>query len=485
MYPPLKAFVINLPDRKDRLEDFKENFKGWNLDLEIIPGIKNAEGWKGCALSHRKAVEKAKADGLKWVLVLEDDCKPVEPTADRFNALLPILWKRQNEWDIFMGGPTATDHKEMSLIQREPPLLKMNGYAIHFIIINGKIFDSILNGINKLSPPVVDIYYREKFIMWATYPSIAVQNPSYSNIQRGKMNYTTMFKNTESKIKNILNGKITSNKGGRRLNYNRTRRLNRKRNKKKQHGAGESIGFIITRCVKKKEHNALYKECYNAIRRFYPDLKIIIIDDNSDKEILEEHPMTNYEIIQSEYPAAGEFLPYYYLITKKLFDKAIIIQDSMILNSKIPYEEVNDYKFFYEFNAEADIGNVDKNIIGLLNNTKVPNELMELYKSKKWVGCFGTTMVMTYDFAIEHESKLGITKWASIINNRNIRMALERAMAIACIYLKGGRDSYNLFGKYDDMQTFKEGLVNKYNIHMYLENPSRIKDKIIKIWNAR
>jgi GR25 family glycosyltransferase involved in LPS biosynthesis len=223
-----KAFVINLPDRTDRLDAFKENFKGWNLDLEIMPGIKDPEGWKGCSRSHRKVIEKAKAEGLDWVLVLEDDCKPVEPTAERFNALLPILWARRDEWDIFIGGPTSTSHEEIRLIQRDPPLVEMKGFALQFIIVNGKIFDQILKEVDDASPPVIDIYYREKFRLWATYPSIAIQIPSKSNIQGGPTNYRGMFKNAESRIKNILNGKITSTKGGRYSRRNKTRLLKRK-----------------------------------------------------------------------------------------------------------------------------------------------------------------------------------------------------------------------------------------------------------------
>jgi hypothetical protein len=45
-------------------------------------------------------------------------------------------------------------------------------------------------------------------------------------------------------------------------------------------GSNDNVGFIITRCLKNFEHNALYKESYAAIRKFHPDLKIVIIDDS-------------------------------------------------------------------------------------------------------------------------------------------------------------------------------------------------------------
>ena len=232
MQPPLKAFVINLPDRTDRLATFKENFKSWNLDLEIIPGIKHEEGAKGCALSHRKVIQLAKDKGLPWVLVLEDDCKPVEPTADRFNALLPVLWEKRDQWDIFTGGPTSTSHEEIRLIQRDPPLVEMKCFATQFIIVNGKIFDQILKEVDKVSPPVIDIYYRENFRMWSTYPSIAIQGPSKSNVQGANTNYRGMFNNAQGKIKNILTGNVTLSKGGRRSRRNKTRSLKRKSKRK-------------------------------------------------------------------------------------------------------------------------------------------------------------------------------------------------------------------------------------------------------------
>jgi hypothetical protein len=94
-----------------------------------------------------------------------------------------------------------------------------------------------------------------------------------------------------------------------------------------QNISSESVGFIVTRCVKKPEQNILYYDCYMAIRKFHPDLKIVFIDDNSDRSVLQEIPMENVEIIQSEFPGAGEFLPYYYLLTRKFFKKAIIIKE--------------------------------------------------------------------------------------------------------------------------------------------------------------
>jgi len=256
-----------------------------------------------------------------------------------------------------------------------------------------------------------------------------------------------------------------------------------RKNKIYKGGSNEDVGFIITRCVKKPEHNLLYKESYAAIRKHHPDLKIVIIDDNSDKNILEEIQMDNVEIIQSEFPGAGEYLPYYYLLTRKLFNKAMILQDSTFVNTQIPYENVNDYMFFYEFVKDPSIDNtlVEK----IFQNTKKPGEILDFLRNGNWKGCWGTLMVITYDFLKKLDDVVGIERWKNTINNRDMRIALEKAMAISCIYVSGEKSAYSLFGNKDDLEVMKIEPGGSYNIQMYLEDKTRVKDKIIKVWNSR
>ena len=49
-----------------------------------------------------------------------------------------------------------------------------------------------------------------------------------------------------------------------------------------------SLGFIIIRHVNNKITDYYWKECYTCIRKFY-DNPILIIDDSSNKEFLNEN----------------------------------------------------------------------------------------------------------------------------------------------------------------------------------------------------
>jgi len=254
----------------------------------------------------------------------------------------------------------------------------------------------------------------------------------------------------------------------------------------------QDVGFIVTRCVMKPEQQILYQDCYKAIRKFHPDLKIVFIDDNYDKNILEDFPMTNVEIIQSEFPGAGEYLPYYYLLKRKLFKKAIMLQDSMILTTAIPFDKVDDFMFLYELGSERerkwDLEENPNPVEDLLNKTKKSGELKALYhdfNNPSWVGAWGSCMVITYDFLTKIEDTVGILIWSTILTNRRLRTALERAIGLICIYVKGKSSPYSLFGDIDNMQVIKEPGWGKYTLEMYLQDKTRIKDNIIKVWNGR
>lgn len=271
------------------------------------------------------------------------------------------------------------------------------------------------------------------------------------------------------------------------------RKLSRRRKRsmkmtRRQRGGGaptEDLGFIVPRCVKKPQHNVLFKECYNAIRKYHPTVKIVFIDDNSDKAVLEDYPMTNVEVIASEYPGAGEYLPFYYLLKRKLFKKAVLMQDSMILNTEIPFEMTDPYKFLFYYNAHES----GSDPTPLLEKTKIPNELLALHTDGKWKGCWGSSMIITYDFLKKIEDKIGILEWKDMINNREMRIKLESAIALACIHLKNDTPvETNTVGGYCyDLQVMKEyNLLGKtFDVTAYSQDKDKITDKIIKVFNAR
>ena len=94
-----------------------------------------------------------------------------------------------------------------------------------------------------------------------------------------------------------------------------------------------TIGFIILRYVNSEITNKYWIMCYNSIRKYYPENKILIIDDNSNKSFITNEKLYKTLIINSEYPQRGELLPYYYYLYNKLFDTAVTTSELLILNS--------------------------------------------------------------------------------------------------------------------------------------------------------
>ena len=105
----------------------------------------------------------------------------------------------------------------------------------------------------------------------------------------------------------------------------------------------QDFGFIILRHVNSKQTDFYWKESYKCIRKLYPKQKIIIIDDNSNYKLVSKFKTENCEVVQSEYPARGELLPYFYYARNPWFSRAVIIHDSVFIKKKVPIEEIEKY----------------------------------------------------------------------------------------------------------------------------------------------
>jgi hypothetical protein len=198
-------------------------------------------------------------------------------------------------------------------------------------------------------------------------------------------------------------------------------------------------GFIILRHVNNEETNKYWIHCYNCIRKYYPENKILIIDDNSNIDYVSIIDLYNTTIIHSEYPTRGELLPYYYYLNNKIFDSAVIIHNSVFINSYIDFS-VDNYKILWEFEHIWDQIEDETRMIQSLNNV----ELLAFYENKDlWKGCFGCMTVITHDFLTSINDKYDISKLLDCVLTRYNRSSFERVLA--CLLQKNG-EKQTLFG---------------------------------------
>jgi len=102
-----------------------------------------------------------------------------------------------------------------------------------------------------------------------------------------------------------------------------------------------SFGFIIIRHVNSEKTNKYWNHSIKCLRRLYPFIKIIIIDDNSNYNyVKEDFNYKNVETIRSEFKGRGEILPYYYYFKNKYFDNAVIIHDSVFFHKRVDFNKL-------------------------------------------------------------------------------------------------------------------------------------------------
>lgn len=199
------------------------------------------------------------------------------------------------------------------------------------------------------------------------------------------------------------------------------------------------FGFIILRHVNSKKTDYYWKESYKCIRKFYPDAKIIIIDDNSNYKLVSKFKTENCEIVQSEFPARGELLPYYYYARNNWFSRAVILHDSVFIKKKkLPIETFKNYLPFWHFvHKHMQFHPREKEMLMRLDN----NEKLVRYheKKNKWMGIFGAQGMVEHDYIKMIDEKYKLANLLPVTRNRYDRMCFERV--IACILHHNDPDS--------------------------------------------
>ena len=253
----------------------------------------------------------------------------------------------------------------------------------------------------------------------------------------------------------------------------------------------DSYGFIITRHVNSEMTNNYWNNSVKLINYFYPNKKIVIIDDNSNYSFVKNFAeYTNVTIINSEFKCRGELLPYYYYIKNKFFKNAIILHDSVFFHSKIDFDCLAGTKvlplwFFY-----PDKENIDNSLRitnSLTNNYEIQkklllNDIVLGMKTDKWYGCFGVQSYINHDFLLYLNAKYSIINMIQQVQCRRDRCCLERIFG--AIFFNENKRIINRKSLFGDIMKYQKWGYSYTNYQDDLKK-GRIPKIVVKVWTGR
>jgi hypothetical protein len=179
-----KVLLINLDKRPDRLKHAYDMYvKHEVVDLiERFPAIRpdNGDGRLGCILSHLEIIKKAKANGWKSILVLEDDALFMNTST--IDASINQLMK--NNWQVYYLGYNS--HEPLNLVDTN--LLKIvNCFSTHAIAYHESFYDTFINAFERGEIRILDVWLRDvvqkQLNCYGCYPIGATQIADYSDIE--------------------------------------------------------------------------------------------------------------------------------------------------------------------------------------------------------------------------------------------------------------------------------------------------------------
>ena len=125
-------------------------------------------------------------------------------------------------------------------------------------------------------------------------------------------------------------------------------------------------------------------------------------------------------------------------------------------------------------------------ILDLIKNSNLTEKqlIIDFYNNKQeWYGCFGVQSIISLSFIEKLQQKYNFLSLVNIINNRNLRMQIERLFAVLCtIEQLDLKNSPSMFGIIHDYIPWKYS----YKNYKKNKNSKFIQSKqLIRVWSGR
>lgn len=210
----MHTYLINLSERKDRLDKIKLEFEKLNLQFERFDAIKHNIGAIGCTMSHIACLELAKKNNLDYCMICEDDAE-FYINRENFDFFVNNFLK-DNKLKILNlicnVKQKNTIQKYNSIFNTSNKILTTTCYIIKKEYYNCLISNfeyskiNLLNG-GEQSLFALDVTWhilQKKDIFVIPNFKCGNQSESYSDIQKKKVNYNLNVTSTSTSKKTFL-----------------------------------------------------------------------------------------------------------------------------------------------------------------------------------------------------------------------------------------------------------------------------------------
>jgi len=192
-----RIFCVNLDRRPDKWTLCEKEFAKHNLTVTRFPAIEGSTipytgrlpaGAIGNAMSHAKILRIAKEEGLKSVLIFEDDVEFVDGLQEKFTE-----WVKQVDvnWDLLYLGGNHNWVREIPLIT--PNLMRItNTYATHAYAVKNTLYDLCITSLETLSTEgdVIMSQIQKSCQAYCFRPHLAFQRPGISDVFNRYVDYS-------------------------------------------------------------------------------------------------------------------------------------------------------------------------------------------------------------------------------------------------------------------------------------------------------
>lgn len=194
-----KVVYINLDERMDRRTEVEsELLRVFPANrIERFSAIRRSPGAIGCTLSHKAVIERAKAEGWKNVLVVEDDMNWNYPALAESAAHIRHIISR-NTWDVVLfsgcyvqcswdGRVQSAQTSTCYLIRQEyyDTLISNLQESVAGLMRGGNYAEFALDQYWKRLQP------RDRW--WVALPMACYQRPGFSDIEGCVVDYRHYF----------------------------------------------------------------------------------------------------------------------------------------------------------------------------------------------------------------------------------------------------------------------------------------------------